>query len=65
VGQATSARSYASSIAGDGWATNTGSGALALAMPSGPNSRARANARVDTPLASATTADSSWEVALL
>ncbi len=52
-------------MAWDGCATTTGSGALALAMPSGPNSRARANARVDWPVASATIADSSWEVALL
>jgi hypothetical protein len=65
VGQATGARSYALTTAGEGWATNTGAGALALVMPSGPNSRARANARVDWPVASATTADSSWEVALL
>jgi hypothetical protein len=34
-------------------------------MPSGPNSRVRAYARVDWPLASATIADSRWELALL
>jgi len=42
-----------------------GSDALSLRMPSGLKSLARANARVDWPVASATIADSRCELALL